>query len=434
MNKRQKGKARADGYTNAVMGIGARKYDPYISFNNSILGAKLTHQKLEQLYLYNGIANKIVSCPIDDALRNGFTLIDDNDAIIEDDALQSVVEDVDAESILKSIVTLNRLFGGALAVLIVNDGGELYEPLNIASLRSIDSIKVYDPSDVSINQRYSDVSKGNYKEPELFTISNEHSGSFIIHESRTIRLTGELIPRRERYSRDGWGGNIFERIRSDLMNYSVSLRNSLMILQRMSQGVLKLNGLQSILTTAEGEEIVRRRMNAIDKARSIDNTIVIDSEDLYELHNLSLGGITDVISIFQTALSASTDIPITRLFGQSPKGLNSTGESDMNNYYSMVEGIRMNQIKPVLLKLLDLIDKASDYDVTLPEKYTIRFNPLKVTNEKEKAETTKLKAEADKVGAETMLAYMQAGAMDGEEIRGNIASDYNLSGPIELDV
>ena len=99
MNKRQKGKARADGYTNAVMGIGARKYDPYISFNNSILGAKLTHQKLEKLYLYNGIANKIVSCPIDDALRNGFTLIDDNDAIIEDDALQSIVEDLDVESI-----------------------------------------------------------------------------------------------------------------------------------------------------------------------------------------------------------------------------------------------------------------------------------------------------------------------------------------------
>lgn len=430
MNKRQRNRARLDGYANAVLGMGNRAYDPYVHFNVSVLGDRMDNYELEKLFTYNGVANKIVTCPVDDAIRAGFQLKDGDEKIIEDAALQSKLEDLKLNIILREALTWNRLFGGALIVFTVDDGGVLDEPLNVNKIRNIAEIRVYNPTDISINTRYEDTTSSNYGQPETYTINNAYAGSFTIHESRTIRLTGELITQRERNLRDGWGGNVLERMRSDLMNYGVSLRNALMALQRMSQGVLKLNALQSIVSSADGEALVQKRINLIDQARSIDNTVVLDIEDAYELHNISLGGITDVISIFQTSLSAVCDIPITRLFGQSPKGLNSTGKSDMDNYYNMVDGIRTNQMRPVILQILEFINNASDYSVNLPTAYTIKFNPLEMINEKEVAETEKLEAESQKLEAEKLVTYMQAGAMDAMEIRENISEKYILKNPI----
>lgn len=207
------------------------------------------------------------------------------------------------------------------------------------------------------------------------------------------------------------------------MNYNISLRNALMILQRLSQSVIKFNELANILSAPGGEELVRKRMNLIDQARSIDNTVVLDGLDDYQQHNSTLSGVLDVINAFQTALSAVTDIPITRLFGQSPAGQNATGKSDMNNYYNMVEGLRVNKIKPVIVRIVDLIDKAIDYNVTLPQFWTVEFNPLESLDEKKEAETDKLKAETDKTKAEYYSTLVAIGAIDGEEIRNTVKSN-----------
>jgi len=37
--------------------------------------------------------------------------------------------------------------------------------------------------------------------------------------------------------------------------------------------------------------------------------------------------------------SGAADIPMTRLLGQSPAGMNATGDGDMRNYYDRIEAI-----------------------------------------------------------------------------------------------
>lgn len=419
---RNKQVRRTDGFSNAMLGIGRNAYDPYNKFSFDGVGMELTNQQLENLFTYNGIANKIITAPVDDAIRAGFAITYGEDELVQDNKLQSVIEDLKIESVLKEAVSWDRLFGGALIVLRINDGGELEDELNENKIQYIDAIQVFDTGAVSVRSTYSDPTNPKYGTPEIYTISVAN-GSFDVHESRCIRLNGDLLPRNIRINRDGWGANVLERLQSELMNYNISLRNALMILQRLSQSVIKFNELANILSAPGGEELVRKRMNLIDQARSIDNTVVLDGLDDYQQHNSTLSGVLDVINAFQTALSAVTDIPITRLFGQSPAGQNATGKSDMNNYYNMVEGLRVNKIKPVIVRIVDLIDKAIDYNVTLPEFWTVEFNPLETLDEKKEAETDKLKAETDKLKAEYYTALVSIGAIDGQEIRNTVKSN-----------
>lgn len=434
-NTRNRQKQRTDGYSNAVIGYGVRNYDPYESFGFKTETGSITADKLERLFNYNGIANKIITAPVDDSIRSGFTLKNGDEELIQDDKLQSTLEELNIERVLKEALSWNRLFGGALIVLRINDGGELIDELNIEKVAEIDGIHVYDPQDVSVYQKYEDISMAKYGKPEIYSINSSDGANFEVHESRCIRLNGDVVTRMERARRDGWGGNVLERIQADLLNYNVSLRNVLMILQRLSQGVLKLNELTAILSTPEGESLVRKRMNLIDKARSIDNTIVIDGTDDYELHNIGVGGIVDIINAFRTSLSSVTDIPLTRLFGQSPAGQNATGESDLNNYYNMIDGIRVNNIKPILIRIIDLIDRASAYHVTLPEYWTVEFNPLKMLDEKELADVEKIKAETRKTEADAYSTLISANAIDPVEVRGAIAKtgDIELSNTPNID-
>ena len=83
----------------------------------------------------------------------------------------------------------------------------------------------------------------------------------------------------------------------------------------------------------------------------------------------------------------------------------------------------MNKIKPVIVRIVDLIDKAIDYNVTLPEFWTVEFNPLETLDEKKEAETDKLKAETDKLKAEYYTALVSIGAIDGQEIRNTVKSN-----------
>jgi len=66
-------------------------------------------------------------------------------------------------------------------------------------------------------------------------------------------------------------------------------------------------------------------------------------------------GVKDTIETADNMLSAVSNIPATKLFGRSPDGMNTTGHSDMENWYSYVDGIRNPQIKPNLQILLDVI-------------------------------------------------------------------------------
>ena len=121
-------------------------------------------------------------------------------------------------------------------------------------------------------------------------------------------------------------------------------------------GIYKMKNLANMLSTADGEDKVLNRLQVIDLARNILNSIAIDVEgEDYDFKSLSMAGVKDVLDSTCNMLSAVTDIPQTILFGRSPAGLNATGDSDMENYYNMVERIQKRNMKRNARIVIDLI-------------------------------------------------------------------------------
>lgn len=223
--------------------------------------------------------------------------------------------------------------------------------------------------------------------------------------------------------RNGWGGRVFDRIAQELTNYNSSLSLSLMAISRLSQGILKLSGMESLLQNDFGEEQVRKRLQLIDMARHMMNTIALDTADEYDQKNMTIAGLKDIIQEFELALSAVTNIPATVLFGRSPAGMNATGKADFEAYYNMVSRIQQRALRPALLRLFDIISKAKEYPFILPESYTIAFKPLWNPTEKEIAETANIKAQAKEHEANAARSYMDIGVLDISEIRCTLKDD-----------
>jgi phage-related protein (TIGR01555 family) len=227
----------------------------------------------------------------------------------------------------------------------------------------------------------------------------------------------------QRNLRQGWGAKKFESIKDDVFRYGNALEMAIQALCRLSEDILKLDGLTEILAMEGGDEAIQRRLHLLDMARHLMNTIAIDGKDEYDRKGLSLAGIKDIIEKFETALCADTGIPATRLFGRSPDGMNSTGESDETNYVSMIERKQDIEVKPRLVKFIDMLSYCRDYKLNLPPVWSIEFESLLETSKKDKAEIELKRSQAQKARADALVELIDAQVVDGIEARDTLAED-----------
>jgi hypothetical protein len=78
------------------------------------------------------------------------------------------------------------------------------------------------------------------------------------------------------------------------------------------------------------------RFTLANQAKSTVNSLVLDKEEEWERITTTFAGLPEIMQMYLLIASGAADIPATRLLGQSPKGLNATGENDIRNYYDHV--------------------------------------------------------------------------------------------------
>jgi hypothetical protein len=88
---------------------------------------------------------------------------------------------------------------------------------------------------------------------------------------------------------------------------------------------------------------------------------------------------------FGQQISGATGIPLVRLFGQSPAGLNSTGESDLRMYYDNISAQQESRLREGTLKILRVLHRSM-FATDAPDSFDFDFVPLWQTSTKEKAE------------------------------------------------
>ena len=175
-----------------------------------------------------------------------------------------------------------------------------------------------------------------------------------------------------------------------------------------------------------------QRLQVIDMARGILNTIAIDTEgENYGFENFSTTGVKDIIDSTCNMLSAVTNIPQTVLFGRSPAGENSTGKSNLENYYNMVENIQKQNMKVNVRTVIDLILRQGVYEGRIAEapKYKVKFAALWSMSDTEQADVAQKRAQVEQTKAQTIAAYLEQGVLAPEEVRRGLAK----KGSVEVE-
>lgn len=423
---------REDGYVNLLNKYGTKQdnSEAYKFEREPVI----PDMQLTGLYEGNGLFSKIIDTPAEEALKHGFDLnlkSDELNAFVED-----ALDDLEWEEKAATAIKWARLYGGALIVMLIDDGRGLEEPVDWEHIRSIDELRVYERSIVQpdyaslYQQDYGGKGVGNrvskFGQPEYYYVSSIY-GSFKVHESRCLVFRNGVLP--EQTSNATylfWGIPEYVRIRRALRETVTAHTDSVKLLERSVQAIYSMKGLASLLTTDDGENQVLKRLQLVDTSRGLLNSIAIDSEgEQYDFKTFQFSGVKDVIDATCNMLSALTNIPQTILFGRSPAGMNATGDSDFESYYNFVEKIQRLMLKRNLRTLLDVVFRAgiASGDVAEEPDYKLEFKPLWSLSDTEQAAVDQTKAQTALVKAQTAQAYVDMQALDPTEVRRRLASD-----------
>lgn len=444
--QKQTGKAvrpfRADGYVNLMNRYGTSK-DPaeHYHFERE---PDIPDDVLTMVYEGNGLFAKIIDTPAEEAIKHGFTLKDVSDQNVEDFYVEAL-DELDWEEIAMTAIRWARLFGGSIAVMLINDGGRLEDPLNWRNIKSIDDIRVYERAIVQPDYQsmYSYDPSDPFRTrgsrlgmPEFYQVTSRY-GNFTVHDSRCLVFQNGILPENATNSLyQLWGIPEYVRIRRALKDAELAHESAPKLLDRSVQAIYKMQGLSSLLATEQGENQVLRRLQVIDMARGMLNSLVIDADgEDYDFKTFQFNGITDVVSASCNMLSAITSIPQTILFGQGVGGMSSTDDTSMENYYNYVERIQKRMLRSNLRYLLSIIFQAGLYTGEVDEvpKINVEFNPLWSLTDTEQADLDQKKAATQLTKAQTVQAYVSMEAIDPSEVRKKLADSDEFDVETMLD-
>jgi phage-related protein (TIGR01555 family) len=412
-----------DGWENALTGLGTTR-DKRRS--TAVSYANLSEQECEDFWRGDDMAAKVVEEPAREMTRRWLDVQveqeDGDDSSTGKDAAEGAERELKrlkAKAALRTAIEYARAYGGAAILVGVNDGNMAPAmPLSVDSLAAVRFLNVFHRFECLPRDYYEEASEEKYGQPKTYAIrASAGAGELVVHESRILRVEGIRVSRRvSRSECSSWGDPIFVRIREVLEDFGASFGGVAHLMQDVSQAVFRMRGLLAALTGKQ-PELIKQRLEVMDAARSVLRAVVLDAGDgssateEFERKATPLAGVAEILDRMCNRLAAAADMPVTRLMGQSPAGLNASGETDTVWWYDHLEGLQGEGIEDPATELVRLIFLAKEGPTkgVEPENWSIKFRPLRQLTPLQEADR-RLKI------AQTDQAYVQAQVVMPEEI------------------
>jgi len=397
---------REDGFANVLTGL-ATSRDP-TNKGHYQRDPLLTEHEVEAIFTGDGLGRKIVEVPAEEATSKWLTVEGD-----EGGAVGDAMEVTGTQAALTNAYVWSRLYGGAVILRLINDGGDLDQPLNRNGIQEIIGYRIFHRHRVQWTQADIDPNPNSpgFGEPQFYTIQPINGTPFRVHVSRLCILDGMRLPDNERQRNNGWGASALQGVYTYLRRVGEGLGYSNSIMRDFVQSVLGVKGLTEMLAAGQDEQ-VRNRLKLLDVSRSVINGMVLDAEsETYSKQASSVAGLADLLDRNAEALSAVARMPMTKLFGRSPAGMNATGDSDMRNWYDALAADQSRYLSPVMEALVRDIytSRTGPTRGREPSEWSVKWNALWQPTDRETADLRKTVAEADQI-------YMQWGALNADEV------------------
>lgn len=292
-----------------------------------------------------------------------------------------------------------RLYGGAVSVILI-DGQDHRTPLKLESVGP-DQFKGVLPLDrwmlaPSLEDLVTELGP-HLGQPKYYRVQDNAPalrGQAIHHSRIAVRHDGVRLPYNQRLTENLWGISILERLYDRMVAFDSATMGAAQLVYKSYLRTLKVDGFRELVATGgKPLEGFMSYVNMMRRYQGQEGITVIDGEDEFDIQQTSaFSSVGDIILQIGQQLSGALQIPLVRLFGQSPAGLNSTGESDMRNYYDGIHQRQETDLREGITTIYRLC--AQSEGVKIPEDFGIEFRSLWELDEEEKAQAAKNNTDA----------------------------------------
>lgn len=388
-----------DAFSNPAARIGFGTMDLLQATEYPMTRLTQNYQLLTSLYRDNWIVQNIIATIPNDMIRKWYEI----KSGIAPEYMDQMVRLERSSQIRKKLLLgmyWGRLYGGAAGLMLIKGHKDMSQPLDLDTvlpgsflgLQILDrwngiypeSTMVEDPEDPDLGL------------PAYYTVRDEESGTLIsrVHHSRIIRFIGRELPWMEQVTELYWGESEIEAIYNEVARRDNVAGNIAALTFRANVNYMETDGLDQLLGTAN-TEMQRRFWNTMQAQAIMESnfgTRIINKGDAIHNTQYTFTGLSDVYDRVMMDVAGAARTPVTKLFGRSPAGLNSTGESDMQNYYDYIDGLRETELRGIIERLLPVM--ALSAWGRIPDDMDINFPSMQEAKANETAEIAERKTNA----------------------------------------
>ena len=385
-----------DAFSNPLFRLGYGSQSPLEATEYPLTRMTDNYALLNSLYRDNWVVQNVVGIIPDDMTKKWFAPAGavGPEHLKELDRVQRVTA---LRERVNEGLRWGRLYGGAAGLIMIRgQEGMLGQPLELESIYpgTFQGLYILDRWQ-GVVPGMELVFEGGEPVPAYYSITDARGNTVAkVHHSRLVRFTGRDLPFLERVAELYWGESEVEALYNDVVKHENVAANMAALTFRANVDTMEVQNLDQLFSVTSGEQ--QRRFWNVMQAQSVMKSNfgmqLVNRGDQIKNTQYTFTGLQEVYDSMCLDLSGASRIPVTKLFGRSPAGMNATGESDLRNYYDYVDTLREAKLRPILEKLLPVL--AMSAWGAVPDGLDITFPPLWTPTAAEVAEIALKKAQA----------------------------------------
>ncbi|MEO2797962.1 phage portal protein [Flavonifractor plautii] len=385
-----------DAFSNPLFRLGYGSQSPLEATEYPLTRMTDNYALLNSLYRDNWVVQNVVGIIPDDMTKKWFAPAGavGPEHLKELDRVQRVTA---LRERVNEGLRWGRLYGGAAGLIMIRgQEGMLGQPLELESIYpgTFQGLYILDRWQ-GVVPGMELVFEGGEPVPAYYSITDARGNTVAkVHHSRLVRFTGRDLPFLERVAELYWGESEVEALYNDVVKHDNVAANMAALTFRANVDTMEVQNLDQLFSVTSGEQ--QRRFWNVMQAQSVMKSNfgmqLVNRGDQIKNTQYTFTGLQEVYDSMCLDLSGASRIPVTKLFGRSPAGMNATGESDLRNYYDYVDTLREAKLRPILEKLLPVL--AMSAWGAVPDGLDITFPPLWTPTAAEVAEIARKKAQA----------------------------------------
>ena len=339
---------------------------------------------------------------------------EDNSEVIKQ--IKECYERLNVRDAFRKAIETDGLFGrGQIFVQIKGHDGKLANPLLLTektiakgSLKALVNIEPMWTTPAPYNAI--DPTLPDFYKPKAWYVMAQE-----IHASRLFTLISRPVPDMLKPAYNFGGVSMTQLMMPYVERWLRTVDSVSDLLHSFSLSGIKTDMSAILSGSDDGDTNIMLRAELYNRLRDNRGLMLLskDEEEFFQF-NTPLSGLDALLAQSQEQMAAPSHTPLVKLLGITPSGLNASTEGEIAVYYDHIRAMQENLLRDPLDKLLKLVQLHLFGKVN--DNITFDFVPLQQMSETELSTIRKSDTDRD-------VAYIQAGVVSAEEVRGRLAGE-----------